>query len=564
MIKRLGRGFGLLLAAALCLYVYLGERAAGRARNAALGEGTAAGETGGRFPWLNDGLYHARANALFKSGVGRLGEVEERDADFRLAYRNYVRSLDLHPFSPTAHFDFGQLLQYLNALDFPAAERYFDEYRKAAALSGVDTLINFEVGKILLARWPSLSPGERRFVEDITRSLLSAGGPGREERLDLILSLWEINVRDTAVLEEILPPESDVLRRAAGFLGGKGIFPAARLGFLAEAEHLDFRRAVREAQAGLIASHAPRPDESIQHYRAARTLLEGIRFYQRLSPKTEPVPAEEYGKLAKAVHLGILKSRLAAGADLRAVHDDFRKALDAEDGVGAAAELESLFKSREMVEDRSRSGLLDIERLGVSMELAFKQNRFREVVQTGQTLRQNLLVVPDERRPWIGRMYELAGDACQRLDDLYESNAYYEKALEWGAEAAVVRIKLRRNYERLNMARDIIDLQKQIEAGLTPRETWLGDSIWMAGEAFSKDLVLDEKIYRLELEFSDAAAGPSILLSIVINGKILFEDFISSSVIDLEFPAALGRNTLNITPLNRFCRPIKMILIPAE
>jgi len=99
---------------------------------------------------------------------------------------------------------------------------------------------------------------------------------------------------------------------------------------------------------------------------------------------------------------------------------------------------------------------------------------------------------------------------------------------------------------------------------LTPRETWLGDSIWMAGEAFSKDLVLDEKIYRLELEFSDAAAGPSILLSIVINGKILFEDFISSSVIDLEFPAALGRNTLNITPLNRFCRPIKMILIPAE
>jgi len=114
MIKRLGRGLGLLLAASLCLYVYLGESAAGRARNAALGEGTAAGEIGGRFPWLNDGLYHARANALFKSGVGRLGEVEARDADFRLAYRDYVRSLDLHPFSPTAHFDFGQLLQYLN------------------------------------------------------------------------------------------------------------------------------------------------------------------------------------------------------------------------------------------------------------------------------------------------------------------------------------------------------------------------------------------------------------------------------------------------------------------
>jgi tetratricopeptide (TPR) repeat protein len=563
MIKRIGIGAGLLLAGALSLFVYLGERAADRAKGAALDEGAVVSqETGGRFLWLNDRLYHARANGLFKQGVGRLGESDLRDADFRLAYRNYLRSLALNPFSPTAHFDFGQILQYLNALDFPAAERYFDEYRKAAALSGVDTSIYFEVGKILLARWPGLSPDERVFTEGIALTLLSFRGPEREKRLDVFLNLWELNVRDAAVLKNILPKDAGMLRRAAGFLGEKGIFLVTRLGFLAEAEFLDFRMASDEAQAGRIAYHTPRLDEALEHYRAAQRLLEGIRFYQQLSPDDKEIASADFRELDKAVKLGILKCRLETAPDPKVFYDDFRAYVDVEDSVSAIGELESLLKSKGLVEDRSRTGFLDFDRLNLSIELNFKQNRFREVVQTGQALIENVLVVSDDRRQSYGRMFELVGDACQRLDDLYESNAFYEKAVNLGAEAAVVRIKMRRNYERLNDAGEVAALQKLIDADLTPREMPLIDTVWMMGETFSRPLVLDEKIYRLRIEFSDGLIRTPLLLSVVVNGKILSEGFLNSDALENDFPAVLGQNSLKITPVNRICHSVRMILVP--
>ncbi|MCX6565558.1 MAG: hypothetical protein NTW38_03910 [Candidatus Aminicenantes bacterium] len=565
MIKRIGIGAGLLLAGALSLFVYRGEREADRARNMILNGGAGlSAETGGSFLWLNDRVYHARANNLFKQGVGRLGEADLRDADFRLAYRNYLRSLALNPFSPTAHFDFGQILQYINALDFPAAERYFDEYRKAAALAGVDTSIYFEVGKILLARWPGLSPDERVFTEEIARTLLSFRGPKREKRLDILLNLWELNVRVAAVLKKILPKDAEMLRQAAGFLGEKGLFLETRLGFLAEAELIDFRTASEEAQAGRIAYHAPRTDEALEHYRVAQRLLDGIRFYQQLSPDEKEIASADFRELDKAVKLGILKCRIETAPDPKIFYDDFRAYVDVEDSLGAIGELESLLKSKGLVEDRSRTGFLDFDRLNLSIELSFKQNRFREVVQTGQALRQNLLVVSDDRRQPYGRMFELVGDACQRLDDLYESNAFYEKAVALGAEAAVVRIKMRRNYERLNEAREIVALQTLIDAGLTPRETPLIDAAWMMGETFSRPLVLDEKIYRLRIEFSDGLMGMPLLLSVVVNGKILGEEFLNSDALEIDFPAVLGRNLLKITPVNRICHPVRMILVPVE
>jgi len=565
MIKRIGTGLGLLLAVALSLFVYLGERAAARAGLEARGESAdISAENEGSFLWLNDRVYHARANRLFKQGVGRLAEAGLRDADFNLAYRNYLRSLALNPFSPTAHFDFGQILQYLNALEFSAPERYFDEYRKAAVLAGVDTAIYSEVGKILMARWSGLSRDEREFAGEIVLSLLSFRGPQRERRLDQFLNLWELNVQDTEVLGKIIPKESETLRRTADFLGAKGIFLEKRFVFLAEAEHLDFRAAAEESQAGQIAYHAPRRDEALGHYRAAQRLLDGIRFYQRLAPEAKEIPAGEFLALEKAVKLGILKCRLDETTNPPGLYEDFRAYVDIEENIGALGELETLLRSRGLVEDRSRTGFLDFDRQSFSIELGFRQNRFREVVQTGQTLRQNLMAVTDDRRARTGRMFELVGEASQRLDDLYESNAFFEKALELGADPAIVRIKMRRNYERLNETREILKLQSLIDAGLSPRETLLAGQVWMAGESFHVPLILDEKTYRLRIEFADASAGSPLLLSVVGNGKVLKEEFLPAGVVETDFPAVLGRNSLQITPVNRICQPLRMSLIPVE
>jgi len=562
MAKRIGGWIVIALAGALSVYVYMGERAAERAGASSAASAPAASSGSGL--WLNGEVYRIRARALFDRGLGRLGEATARDADFRSAYDAFRRSLALNPFSAVAHFDFGQALQYFNALDFPAPERYFDEYRKAADLSGVDTVVYLEVGKVLLSRWAGLNQDERLFAEKIIRTLLSFSGPERLRRCDVLLNLWDVNVRDAQVLERILPEDAETLRRAAVFLGGKGIFLETRLDFLAQAENLDLKEAGSELRAGNNERNARRPAEALGRFRAAQRLLAGIRFYQNLAPRKKAMNPDEYGTLRKSVQLGILKCLLDASAEPKDLLDDFRAYLEAEDSVGAVGELESLLRARGIVETQSRAGFIDLVRLSLSLELNFKQSRYREIVQTGQDLSQNLLVVPEDQRAPYGRIFELIGDACQRLDDLYESTAYYEKALNLKPDDVVVLIKMRRNFERLNDDKALKKLEPRIKSLLSPRETPLIDAVWASGEPQVLTLLLDEMAYRLSFDFSDYAAGPPPLISAIFNGRVAVETLLTSDLFEMRVQAVAGPNELRITSVNRVCRPLRMTLIPDE
>ncbi len=559
MPKRALIWVGLILAAVLSIFVFWGEFAAGRTRIPASAE-----PTPGFSPWLNSRLYQSRARALFDRGLSRLGEPAARDADFRRAYDFFLRSLVLNPFSAVTHFDFGQALQYFNALDFEVPERYFDEYRKAAGLSGVDTSVYLEVGKVLLSRWSGLNPDERLFTERILRTLLSFGGPERSRRAEVLLNLWEVNVRDALILQKILPEDAATLRQAAAFLGGKGFFLDARLDFLARAEGLDLKTAADDFQAGLSERNARRPAEALRYFRDAARLLDGICFFMNLTPEKNALNQDEYHSLRKSVRLGILKCLLDTSAEPKDLLDDFRAYLEVEDSIGAVAELESLFKARGVIDAQARTGFIDFIRLSLGLELSFKQNRYREVGQMGQSLSQNLLVVPEDQRRPYGRIFELVGEAFQRLDDLYESNLYYEKALTLNPGDAVVLIKMRRNYERLNDGPALQQLAPRIEAGLTPRQTPLIDEVWSAGEVRTRTLILDEKTYRLAIDFSDFSAGPPPLISVIFNGRAIGEAFLSSDLFETSLAAVAGSNELRISSVNRICRPIRLTIIPED
>jgi hypothetical protein len=345
MTKRIPAFGAVLIAAFLAVVVYRGDRAADLA-------GTLGNATDRRivilervwnFVPINDRVFHERAKAYFDRSVNRLGATDLRDADFRRAHKNYIRSLILNPFSPRAHFDFAQALQYMNALDLPFPERYLDEYRKAAVLAGVDHSINFEVGKVLLSRWAGLLPEERRFAGEIIRSLLSAGERERADRLAVFLRLWDMNVRDADVLEKILPAEAESFRQAARYLGEKSLDRGVRLNLLGKSEILDFRTAREEVLAAQVDLRAPRPNEALDHLRTAWNLLEGIRFYQNLLLKADIDPVE-WKALRKTVRLGILKARLETTRSLGEVAEDLRAYLEIEDSPGALGELESTIR----------------------------------------------------------------------------------------------------------------------------------------------------------------------------------------------------------------------------
>jgi hypothetical protein len=196
--------------------------------------------------------------------------------------------------------------------------------------------------------------------------------------------------------------------------------------------------------------------------------------------------------------------------------------------------------------------------------LRFKQNRFREVVQAGQVLTQSFLVVPDDQRVPIGRLFEIVGDACQKLDDLYESNAFYDRAISLGVSDVGIRLKMRRNFDRMNDAAKLKALQPLIDERLTGRETPLSGLILTPEIPYMRVLTLDEKMYRMRLTVLSGAAEPFPLISIVFNGRVVWEDYLKSDSVEVNLPAVMGENRLEIISVNRPVQPVRMELIPEE
>jgi hypothetical protein len=303
--------------------------------------------------------------------------------------------------------------------------------------------------------------------------------------------------------------------------------------------------------------------EDLGHLRTAWNLLEGIRFYQNLLPEAGLDPVE-WKVLRKTVKLGILKVRLESSRSLGDVAEDLRAYLEIEDSPGALGELETLLKARDLIDDKARSGVQDLDRLTFRLALRFKQNRFREVVQTGQILIHSFLVVPDDQRVRIGRLFEIVGEACQKLNDLYESNSFFERAISLGVSDVGIRLKMRRNFERLNDAVKLKALQPLIEELLTGRETPLSGLILTPEVPQVRPLALDEKTYRMRILISNGADEPFPLISVVFNGRIVFEDYLKSVSMDVDLPAVLGENRLEIIAVNRPVKLVRMELITEE
>ncbi len=172
---------GLALIALLESAVYWNSRLLERAEATAgaPAEKVALLERAGRaYPW-NARVSLELGKAWFEAGAQALGDVAARNAAFEKSVGQFLRSLRLEPGSAAAHFELAQALQYMSYLALPAPAAPFEEYRKAAALTGHNSQIYAEVGKVFLGRWSSLGPEERAFALDILRKTLAGGDPER-------------------------------------------------------------------------------------------------------------------------------------------------------------------------------------------------------------------------------------------------------------------------------------------------------------------------------------------------------------------------------------------------
>lgn len=504
--------------------------------------------SGGRdLPAVNDVQYRDLGRAAFEAAVVDLTAAESRDQGLRQAYQAQMRSLAVNPLSAATHFDLAQTLDYMALFDLPAAGRPMDEYIKTVRLAGQDAEILAATGRVLLSGWSRLTAEERALTRDITRSAL-AFRPG--ERLEGILDLWALRVQDPAFMRAVLPPDAEAYRIYARFLAERGLERGERIHYMAEAEAIDLQEAGTSAAAGRSEFLAARMKPAEEHFREGLRLIEGLRFYRDLGPAAGRVSAASIRDLRKSLWLGLVRCRLETARSLDGILADLKAYLEVEDSGAAVAELEKSLRSRRLIEAKPDASGKDLARLAFELELLFRQNRYREVVSYGQSLEAGLVMVTEAVRSDYAAILELVGDAYRKLDFLYESNRFYQKARESRPAAGPELLeKMVKNHERLNDAAAIAGLRREAAGLLSPpRVDWSG-ILLPKGTLFKTTLILEAKETRLT--FGILPQGPlPVYVTLVLKGRVIWEDFAGGAPVTVSLTPETGANELEILPWN--------------
>jgi tetratricopeptide (TPR) repeat protein len=497
------------------------------------------------FPW-NDAVFFELGKVYFERGVESLADPAARDRLFRLSIASFLRSLRLDPSSPSAHFELAQTLLYMSYLSLPAPLGYFEEYKRAAELTGHNSQIHFDVGKVLLARWGGMSREEQDFVVDILKRSLA--GTDEERLLDL-LETWSLSVRDLGLMDRILPDEPGALRIYARFLGERSLSPEARIAALARAEALDVARARAELDRGRHEAESFRTAEAAARSAAALDALGSVKFYQTLAGK-ELFDPKEFAAIRKAALRLLAMSRVEETRSLADPEGAIAAYLAAEDDFTALSEFETFVKERGLLdEDAAVSPLKDLQTWAFRMTLDFQLNRYRDIARDGGLLASSSLIIAPSGRPSYVRILRLIGESDLKLDNVYEAERYLRSALEVDPQNLDVLMGLERCSRRLNEEGKAVEINGLIDRLTSPAVIELGGRVVEADGSFKLDLVTSGGPTTVRLEFAPSPEGGHPLVSIFLDGRVVWEG--NGDTGSAEFPATLapGRASLEIAAL---------------
>jgi tetratricopeptide (TPR) repeat protein len=499
------------------------------------------------YPW-NDLVPFELGKLCFERGAEALENPAERDALFSQAVGSFLLSLRLNPGSPEVHFHFAQTLLYMSYLSLPAPVPYFEEYKKAAELTGHNSQIYFEVGKVLLARWETSSAAEKDFTLDILRKMLS--GKDEERLLDL-LEVWNLEVRDTSLVDKILPEDAASLHAYARFLGEKSLALEARQTALAKAEHLDFLRAKNELDLGRREAEVFRNAEASAHYARALEALGAIKFYQTLAGR-ELFDPREYAEVRKLARRLLAMNRIEETRSLADADGTIAAYLELEDRITVLGEFEAFIKERGLLGEgpTAASAAKDLQMLAFRMALDFQQNRYRDIVRVGDLLASSSLVLSPSGKASYVRVLRLIGESYLKLDYVYEAEKYLRMALEIDPENLGVLLGVERCCDRLNDEDKAAEARRTIDLLVTPGTIDLGGRLLRKGESFEEVLVTDGRPRTIRVEFAPAAAGSRPLVAVFFNGRVVWEG--TADVGSASFPASprSGGNSLEIAAVS--------------
>jgi tetratricopeptide (TPR) repeat protein len=494
-----------------------------------------------------------------------LGDIPRVQADVDQAYRNLQKALRLDPGSAFAHFYYAKTLTLMKFIGRPVEDRPFRELEKAARLGGSHLQLDREIGVTLLGLWDSLSGEERVFAQDLLRlSLLKDDVATFEE----VLHLWDLNVHDYAIMDGLLPDSPRLLRIYAQFLGDKNMPLAERHKALARAERLDYEEALKDDEEAQNLIKLGRLGDAAQRLALCLSRLKGIRFYSQLAGGSEAgAEMEKKALLWKAATLELAKAKLDESRSLETALDPLRTFLVLEDDYNSIKDLESYLKDLRIVpEIADNLPLNDIRRLSFEVQLMFKLHKYRQIIGLGSQLQRSLIMPDEKSKADLSGIFLLVGDSYLKLDFIYESEAFYQKAVELtpGNIEALSRLKL--YYERRNEPDKVREVDRRLGGLVKTGQVLSQPRLLAKSTAFVQPVWLysDQTRLRLEFEFAKLPGNSQPLITVLLNDRVRWEGYVKERGLSLDLDGQAGANDLQVIAVNGPVALKSLILNPLE
>ena len=500
---------------------------------------------GAVYPW-NPDVSVELGRVLFAGATDALGDPARRDALLDRAARSFLRALRLDPASAAAHFELAQTLLYQSYLGRPSPLAYFDEYKRAAELTGHNSRIRYDVGKVLLGRAEALTASEKDFVVEILHGALTGKGG---ERLPDLLETWNLAGRDYALIDRILPEDAAALRTYALFLGERALSLEARHTALTRAEALDVATARTELDRGRRDAESFMTADSSERCRAALRALASVRFYQNLAGR-ELFDPKEYAAIRKAARRLLAQNRIEETRSLDDGDGTIAAYLDLEDDFTALGEFETFLKERGLLDEAGvDSPLKDLKTLVFRMTLDFKLNRYRDIARMGDIISSSSLVITPSGRPVYARILSLIGESDLKLDSVYEAEKYFRMALEARPDDLGILLGLERCYARLNDEAKAVEVRRAVDRLISPPDIDLSGRLAGKAEPFETALETTGGPRAFRLEFNQAAPGRAPLVGIFVDDRVVWEKNGDTGLAEFSATLEPGRVSLTVRPV---------------
>lgn len=495
----------------------------------------------------NDLIFYELGRAYFNLGIYQLSDRAKSEEYLQKSVKHFRKSLRNNPSSYYGHFYLAQSLLYLSYFSPASDVNPFDEFKKAASLAGENSQIYYEVSKIFLSHWSHLSDEDKDFALEILRKV---AGRKDKERILSLLRIWEMNVKDYPIIESMLPEDQQIYRIYADFLAEKSLSLQARLRSLCKVEFLEFQRAKEKYKEGEQEFFSYRMKEAFGHFHSCLNILERIKFYQDLTSQNL-ISRYEFNELKRATLLNSVKCQIELQKGLIETENYLLDYLSLEGREEAIKKLENYLKKRQLISDKIESSFNDLYRLYFQLLLCFNQSQYKDIMRVGRKLKQSFVVVPENKKRIYIRILNLIGDSYQQINYVYDAKDFYQRSLEIDPDNLETLLRIRSNYKRLRSDEEIRNTSEKIEKILSPREKIFKNSLIKKNRDFSQTLILDGRKVTIDLHFDFDEREILPLVSVFFNGIVVWEDYLKDKILSLSLNTKIGKNSLNLIPLNR-------------